>query len=381
MTIAEIAVLVGGIGMIGLVYWFFFGPKEAKQAVITAGGVQEIQVRVEGSYQPDIIQVSAGRPVRLVFDRREDVGCSDTVVFPDLGLSQPLPAFAKTAVEFTPAKTGELAFSCGMNMYRGKLVVAPASAGPFQGADTPPKEEQISARADLAITGMTCAACVGRVEKAVQRVPGVGEATVNLLANQGAVTYDPALTSPGAIIAAIEKIGYAAAPLASDKPRQTDHDAEGRALAQRFWTAAGLTVPVLIGAMGMELGLSIPHWLASPWTQLALTTPVLFWAGGRFFRGAWLSLKQRSSDMNTLIALGTGTAYLFSLAVTLAPGLFGSRGHVYYETADVIITLLLLGRLLEARAKSKTGPRLKNCSGYSPKRRGSFGAKKSMTFP
>ena len=140
-------------------------------------------------------------------------------------------------------------------------------------------------RADLAITGMTCAACVSRVEKAARRVSGVGEATVNLLVNQGAFTYDPAQTSPQAIAAAIEKIGYDAAPLIADKPQQTNYPAEGRSLARRFWVAAILTLPVLLGAMGLELGLSIPRGLASPWTQLLLTTPVLFWAGSRFFPG------------------------------------------------------------------------------------------------
>lgn len=367
MTITEIVVLAGGIGLIGLLYWFFFGPKEAKPATTTADGIQEIQVRVEGSYQPDMIRVEAGRPVRLIFDRQEDTGCSDTVVLPGLGISQSLPAFTKTAVEFTPAEAGELAFSCGMNMYRGRLVVAPASAGPFLGEEAPPRPAAAPLRTDLAITGMSCAACVSRVEKAVKRVPGVNDATVNLLANQGAFTYDPAQTSPQAIAAAIEKIGYDAVPLAADKPNQTDHEAEGKALARRFWIAAGLTVPVLIGAMGVEMALPIPHWLASPWTQFLLTTPVLFWAGGRFFRGAWLSVKQRSSDMNTLIAIGTGTAYFFSLAVTIAPGLLGRQGHVYFETAGVIITLLLLGRMLEARAKGKTGVAIEALLGLQPK--------------
>ncbi len=265
MTQMETAVLAGGAGVIGLLSWFFFGPKEAKQAET--------------------------------------------------------------------------------------ILVDPAA----------------TLRADLAITGMTCAACVSRVEKAARRVSGVGEATVNLLANQGAFTYDPAQTSPQAIAAAIERIGYDAAPLNADKPQQTNYHAEGRFLARRFWVAAFLTLPVLLGAMGLELGLNIPRGPASPWAQLLLTTPVLFWAGSRFFRGAWLSLRQRSSDMNTLIALGTGTAYLFSLAVTIRPRLFGPQGHVYYETADVIITLLLLGRMLEARAKGKTGVALEALLGLQPK--------------
>jgi Cu+-exporting ATPase len=217
------------------------------------------------------------------------------------------------------------------------------------------------ARADLSISGMTCAACVSRVEKAARRLPGVTDATVNLLANQGAFVYDPALTSPSAIMAAIEKIGYDAAPLTQETPK-ADSAAENKALARRFGVAALLTLPVLVGAMGREIGLPVPNWLASPWLQLILSTPVLFWAGGRFFRGAWLSLKGRSSDMNTLIALGTGTAYLYSLAVT-----FGGHGPVYYETADVILTLLLLGRLLEARAKGRTGAAIETLLGLQPK--------------
>lgn len=231
-----------------------------------------------------------------------------------------------------------------------------------QGREAAQKHEAIGARADLAISGMTCAACVSRVEKAAKRVPGVGTATVNLLANQGAFSYDPAQTTPNAIAAAIEKIGYDAAPLTSDLPK-TDTAAEARALAWRFWAAAALTLPVLLGAMGGN----VFSWLASPWTQLLLTTPVLFWAGGRFFRGAWLSIRQRGSDMNTLIALGTGTAYGYSLAATLAPGWFGGQPHVYYETACVIITLLLLGRMLEARAKGQTGKAIETLLGLQPR--------------
>jgi Cu+-exporting ATPase len=222
------------------------------------------------------------------------------------------------------------------------------------------------ARADLSVSGMTCAACVSRVEKAARRVPGVTEATVNLLANQGAFVYDPAQTSPSAIMAAIEKIGYEAVPLTQETPK-ADSAAENKALARRFGVAALLTLLVLVGAMGHEIGLPVPNWLASPWIQLFLSTPVLFWAGGQFFRGAWLSLKGRSSDMNTLIALGTGTAYLFSLAVTVLPHVFGAQGQVYYETADVILTLLLLGRLLEARAKGKTGAAIETLLGLQPK--------------
>ncbi len=236
--------------------------------------------------------------------------------------------------------------------------------GPREAASAASAPQEGGARADLVLGGMTCAACVSRVEKAARRVPGVADAAVNLLASRGMFTYDPAQTSPPAIAAAIEKIGFEAAPLTPDSPK-TDHAAEGRALARRFWTAALLTPPVVLGAMGGDMGWSLPALLLSPWTQLLLTTPVLFWAGGPFFRGAWLSLKGRGSDMNTLIALGTGTAYLYSLLATALPRLFASP-HVYFETADVILTLLLLGRMLEARAKGRTGAAIETLLGLQP---------------
>ena len=124
MDTAEIAVTLGGIAAIGWVIWFFFlGERERVQATTGAGGVQEVQVRVKGGYEPDVIVVEKGRPVRLDFYRDETASCSDTVVFGDFGVSRPLPAFKTTPVEFTPDKAGEFTFTCGMNMLRGKLIV------------------------------------------------------------------------------------------------------------------------------------------------------------------------------------------------------------------------------------------------------------------
>ena len=141
---------------------------------------------------------------------------------------------------------------------------------------------------------------------------------------------------------------------ASRRKRIMEAEDAGGNGAATFWGLALLGFTAIYRE-GFEIVLFLQNLRLRAGSALALTTPVLFWAGGRFFRGAWLSLKQRSSDMNTLIAIGTGTAYLFSSAVTVTPSMFGKQSHVYYETADVIITLLLLGRLLEARAKGKTG--------------------------
>ena len=381
------AVLAGGAGVVGFLGWFFFGPKRSQRAA-TESGVQEITIRVEGTYQPDRIQVTAGVPVRLKFDRQETVGCSERVVFPDFQINRELPAYQTTTIEFTPDKAGTYAFACGMNMYRGQLTVVPAHetvpvsasrAATQKAAPGLPTGE----RCDLSVQGMHCAACVGRVENALKRVPGVQAATVNLLAERAAVQFDPKQTKPEDLIAALDIAGYDAQVKDFDRfsaksateqtARRDEKQTESRDLRRRLAVAAALSVPVLILGMGPHIGLVPMDWtMRGGWSgaQLLLTTPVLFWAGGGFFRGAWAALKQRASDMNTLIAVGTLSAYLYSLAVTVAPGFFASRGvagGVYYETAAVIITLLLLGRLLEARARRGAGAAIEALIGLQPK--------------
>ena len=124
MDAAEICVTLGGVAAIGWVIWYFFlGERVRTRAAVGAGGVQEVKIRVKGGYEPDVIVVEKGRPVRLDFYRDETASCSDTVVFGDFGIARPLPAFQTTPVEFTPQKAGEFTFTCGMNMMRGKLVV------------------------------------------------------------------------------------------------------------------------------------------------------------------------------------------------------------------------------------------------------------------
>ena len=127
MDASEIAVVVGGVAAIGFVLWYFFGPRQAVAASVGAAGVQEIKVTVKGGYDPDVIVVKQGRPVRLDFYRDETASCSDRVVLGDFGIARDLPAFKTTPVEFTPDKAGEFTFTCGMNMMRGKLVVEAAS--------------------------------------------------------------------------------------------------------------------------------------------------------------------------------------------------------------------------------------------------------------
>lgn len=123
MDTVEIIVVVGGIGLIGLVLWYFFGERESVAATMGASGVQEVDITVKGGYSPDVIAVKRGVPVRLNFYRDETSSCSEQVILGDFGIARDLPAFETTPIEFTPETTGEFPFTCGMNMLHGKLVV------------------------------------------------------------------------------------------------------------------------------------------------------------------------------------------------------------------------------------------------------------------
>lgn len=123
MDTTEILVIIGGIGLIALTLWYFFGERESASAETNEAGVQEIKVTVKGGYSPDVIVVKQGVPVRLDFYRDETSSCSERVIFGDFGIAKDLPAFKTTPIEFTPEKSGEFIFACGMNMIRGKLIV------------------------------------------------------------------------------------------------------------------------------------------------------------------------------------------------------------------------------------------------------------------
>ena len=125
MDTTEILVILGGVGLIALTLWYFFGEREKIAAETNESGVQEIKVTVKGGYSPDVIVVKKDVPVRLNFYRAETSSCSEQIVFDDFGIAKDLPAYKTTSIEFTPEKTGEFIFACGMNMLRGKLIVEP----------------------------------------------------------------------------------------------------------------------------------------------------------------------------------------------------------------------------------------------------------------
>lgn len=241
-----------------------------------------------------------------------------------------------------------------------------------------------NASVQLAVQGMTCASCVRRVEKALSAAPGVREATVNFATHKATVRYEDGQVDPAVLTDALEKIGYPSQVVAgasspsAEAARSTDGgtsagDLELQVLWRKFWISAVLTVPLLI--LAMQHGM-IP-WLEGPWqpwVQMALATPVVLYCGSQFFVRAWKALRFKTADMNTLIAVGTGTAWLFSVVATLFPRLIphqATAGHggppVYFEAAAAIVTLILLGNLLEARAKNRAGAAIEKLIGLQPR--------------
>ncbi|HJX39733.1 MAG TPA: heavy metal translocating P-type ATPase [Anaerolineae bacterium] len=223
----------------------------------------------------------------------------------------------------------------------------------------------VTARIELPLTGMTCANCVQNVERALRKVEGVIRAEVNLATEKATVEYVPALVTLETLRRAVEEAGYGVI-LAVEGMEAEDVEARAREAEirrQRHLLFVGLifTIPTFLLSMGMDLHL-LPHWDYSKYILLALATPVQFYVGWQFYRGTWKSLKQRSAGMDTLIAMGSSAAYFYSLAAT-----FLIEGHVYYETAALIITLIVLGKYLEAKAKGRTSEALKRLMGLRAK--------------
>jgi len=396
--VAEALVTAAGAVAVASLAWFFFAPRRARGTEIR-GDRQEVEVTVKGGYSPNLIRARQGVPLRLVFDRREAGDCTSRVVFPDLGVSRSLAPFARTAVEFTPERSGEFGFACGMNMVHGTLLVEPDGAanagdGGGNGAVTvseaaagevaeavgvgPEREVAKPVETELALRpgGISCASCVSTIEGALLEVPGVDRAAVNMATERVTVDYDPEQVEVGRLREAISDAGY---PLLEGEGQTPANggDAEAAArraeiadLSRRVLLGAVLTAPVLFAAMASDVfGASwVPSVLLNHWVQLALIAPVMLYTGWPIHRTGWLSLSHRSADMNTLVAIGTAAAFAYSLFVTLFPGLLPSDlRDVYYEAVGTILTLILLGRLLEVRAKAGTGEAIRKLIGLQAK--------------
>ena len=256
--------------------------------------------------------------------------------------------------------------------------------------------------ATIPVTGMTCAACSARVQRTLERAPGVSSANVNLMTASATVDFDPVATSPERLVDAIRATGYGAelpwdGESAEDLLQTQDHVREQETADLRRKFAVSIVAAVLTMLFSMPLAALVPGSMADPlmrlmvplagamrqlapgidrvpadlwrYLLLALTLPVVGWAGRHFYTRAWSAFRHHSADMNTLIAVGTGAAFLFSLAVTLADDWLSAHGvepQVYYEAVTWIIALVLIGNLLESRAKGRTSGALRRLIGLRP---------------
>ncbi|MEZ2250938.1 heavy metal translocating P-type ATPase [Microcoleus sp.] len=228
------------------------------------------------------------------------------------------------------------------------------------------------------LQGMSCASCASSIEQAIKSVPGVMECNVNFGMEQASIQYDSQKTSLAKIQATVDAAGYKAFPLpeisqGEDDTEQITRQAESQVLQRKLWTAGMISLLLFTGSIPAMTGWHlpfIPGWLHNFWLQLVLTAPVQFWCGNSFYIGAWKSLKRRLATMDTLIALGTSSAYFYSVSVTLFPGFFLAQGlipSVYYEVAASVIALILLGKTLENRAKGETSEAIRKLMGLQAK--------------
>lgn len=234
--------------------------------------------------------------------------------------------------------------------------------------------------ATLKLRGMSCASCANSIESAILSVPGVSQSSVNYGVEQATVTYDPRQTNLGEIQSAVEAAGYSAHAIQEQDPLTGEDDAElrirnveSRDLTRKVWLGSIVSIILVIGSLPMMTGLHlpfIPMWLHNFWLQAFLTAPVQFWCGRSFYVNTWKAFKRHTATMDTLIALGTSAAYFYSLFVTIFPSSLTAQGltpEVYYETAAVVITLILLGKLFENRAKRQTSTALRKLMGLQAK--------------
>jgi Cu+-exporting ATPase len=229
-------------------------------------------------------------------------------------------------------------------------------------------------QAQLRITGMTCAACASRIEKGLSRMPGVASASVNLALETARVEYAPSAVTIEDLIRKVEQLGYGAIPKEERRDGWEPRRGEIRRQTVRFALSAALSFPLLWAMAGHFAWLSfipVPAWLMNPWVQLALATPVQFAIGGPFYIGAWKALRNRSANMDVLVALGTSAAYLYSLYLTLEWAVRDGTAHhapdLYYETSAILITLIVLGKLLEALAKGRSSEAIRKLMGLRAK--------------
>ncbi len=233
-----------------------------------------------------------------------------------------------------------------------------------------------TATLELPLVGMTCANCANTIERSLNKVDGVIEAAVNFASERATVSYAPGTTDRSVLIAAVRKDGYDVVETDSEEELEDAEAAAREAEIQHQWrrliVGVIFSVPLIILTMGRDFGL-IGGWAHAPWVNwlfLILATPVQFWVGWDYYTGAYKALRNGSANMDVLVAMGTTVAYVYSAVVLVATSIFGTDAlgtFVYFETAAAIITLIVLGKLLEVRAKGRTSEAIKKLMGLQAK--------------
>jgi Cu+-exporting ATPase len=370
MTIADGVVVLSALVSTVLLVWFFFGPKKPRRAAVL-DGVQVVRVGVKGGYSPDLIEVRPDLPVRMIFDRQEAGDCSSRVVIPDFKINELLPAYAATSIEFVPRGEGDFRFACGMNMLSGTIRVSSGTpvAGFAEGTTTPrtsvallerpPAESGCAHEHDSREHGDEGGCSHHGDDPDGQHDHGA----------RNNAAHDHADLDHAARHRQVDG-GHGEGPSGSEDAEAAERFAEIKDLTRRVIFGAILTAPVLIAVMLTEFFAVawMPELLLNRWVQLALIAPVMFYTGWPIHRTGWLALSHRTADMNSLITLGTVAAFGYSLVVTFAPGILPENvQEVYYEAVGVIITLILLGRLVETKAKAGTGEAIRTLIGLQPR--------------
>lgn len=312
------------------VLWFFFAPRKAYRAPLR-DDVQEAVVEVKGGYNPAVIEAEAGMPLRLIFDRKEDGECSSHVVFSDFGVDLALPAFRTTTLTLHPDQPGEYPFACGMNMLHGTLRILPgkhASVGAAAGSAVGAVGASMSDSGDSDIRATADGAhASGSAETGVQ------------CAQKGAVQTSGS----------------------GDSGKSRGSESEIRALITRLIVAAVCTIPVFGSTMLMLY--PMPNWL-----QFLLMLPIVGYAALPIFRSGFAAIAHRSPEMNALVSLGALAAFAYSCVVTFAPNVLPENAREpYFEAVGVVVTLMLVGQLLEAHARKGTGEAMRALASLQPK--------------
>lgn len=319
---ALIAIIVA-LAVTVAVLWFFFAPRKAFRARVD-NGVQEAVVEVKGGYSPAVIEAEAGLPLRLIFDRKEDGECSSHVVFSDFGVDLALPPFRTTTLTIHPDRPGEYGFACGMNMLHGTLRVLP-----------------------------------GKHHAAMQDEHSASEENSN-----NAESHVPVQSQQ----TAVDETSYESVDTSSDfssvsagSSDDSSASREMRALVTRLIASAIVTIPVFASTMLMLY--PMPNW-----AQFILMLPVMCYAALPIFRSGFAAIIHRSPEMNALVSLGTVFAFAYSCVVTFVPQILPENAREpYFEAVGVVITLMLVGQLLEARARVGTGEAMRALAKLQPK--------------